>query len=58
MIKISDVIEYDQKKLQDSYNEALKNKDFKEFISKLKIDDDILMKYTSTLEECSLEYNK
>ena len=57
MIKISDVIEYDQKKLQDSYNEALKNKDFKEFISKLKIDDDILMKYTSTLEECAIEYH-
>lgn len=57
MIKISDIIEYDQKNLKDSYNEALNNKDFKEFVSKLKISDDILMKYTSTLEECSNEYH-
>ena len=57
MIRLSDNIKCDMDDLKKSYNEALKNKDFKDFISKLKSDDNILMKYTSTLEECSSEYN-
>ena len=57
MIRLSDNIKFNMNDLKKSYDEALKNKNFKDFIEKLKSDDSILMKYTSTLEECSKEYN-
>ncbi len=57
MIKVSESLGFDKKQLQKSYEEALENNDFKEFVSKLKIPDEILMKYTSTLEECFFEYH-
>ena len=43
--------------LDEAYDEALQNNDFKEFVSRLKIKREILRKYTSILEECSLEYH-
>lgn len=43
--------------LKKEFNEALKKTEFKEFISKLNIPEDILIKYTSLLEESSCEYN-
>ena len=43
--------------LNKEYKNSLKNKEFKDFVSKLKLDDKILMQYTSLLEEASLEYN-
>ena len=57
MIKIGDIIDYNQEELEKSYEEALKNKDFKNFIEKIKMPKEILMKYTSTLEECSKEFS-
>ncbi len=42
--------------LYNSYKEALKDKNFKQLVSKLKLSDDILMQYTSLLEESSIEY--
>lgn len=42
--------------LDESYDEALKSNDFKEFVSKLKLKRDELKKYTSLLEESSIEY--
>lgn len=42
--------------LDEAYDEALENEDFKEFVCKLKIKREILKKYTSLLEECSREY--
>ena len=56
MIKLSDNFDYDQKKLKDFYEESLKDNKFKELVEKLKISDEILMKYTSILEECAYEY--
>ena len=56
MIKLSDNFDYDQKKLKDFYEESLKDNKFKELVEKLKISDQILMKYTSILEECAYEY--
>ena len=42
------------KKLSDDYNNALdNNKTLKKIVSKLKLSDDYLMKYTSKLEECA-----
>ena len=42
--------------LKDEYNKSLKNKDFKNFVKKINIDDKILMQYTSLLEESTSEY--
>ncbi len=46
------------KTLKKSYQEALKDEDFKFLISKLKVSEDVLSKNTSTLEECSQNYKK
>ena len=43
-------------KLKLSYDEAKKNKVFKELVDSINLNDDKLMKYTSTLEDCSKEY--
>ena len=43
--------------LEEAYDEALENDNFKEFVSKLKIKREILKKYTSLLEESSIEYH-
>ena len=43
--------------LDEAYDEALENENFKEFVSKLKIKREVLKKYTSILEECSEEYH-
>ena len=42
-------------KLKEEYIKALKNKDFKKLVSTLNLDENTLMKYTSRLQECSLE---
>lgn len=41
--------------LKHSYMDACSNKEFYEYVSSLPIEEDILMKYTSTLEEAFLE---
>lgn len=45
------------KELEKNYNEELKDNNFKEFVSKIKTKDEILMKYTSSLKESFCEYN-
>lgn len=45
-----------QNDLEKAYNEALKNEAFSELVKKLKLDKKLLMKYTSLLEESSIEY--
>ncbi|MBR2587888.1 MAG: primosomal protein DnaI [Bacilli bacterium] len=42
--------------LEESYDEALKNEEFKTFVSKIKLKREQLKKYTSLLEESSKEY--
>ena len=42
--------------LNDAYDEALNDENFKELVTKTKLKRDFLIKYTSTLEECSKEY--
>ena len=44
-------------KLDDAYDEALKDREFKSFVSKIKLKREILKKYTSLLEESSKEYS-
>lgn len=43
-------------KLKQSYIKALEERKFKELVKAIKIDDDILMKYTSTLMESAIEF--
>ena len=54
LIKFDDKVKYN---LEKSYEEALEDEKFKKLVSKLKLPKDTLMKYTSTLEDCALEYN-
>lgn len=44
--------------LKESYYEALKDETFKLLVSKLKLSEDKLIKYTSILEDCSRDYDK
>lgn len=43
--------------LKKAYKDSLKEESFKEFVSKINLPDEVLMKYTSSLEESSKEYN-
>lgn len=42
--------------LKKEYKASLKNETFKEFVSKINLPEEVLMKYTSLLETCSCEY--
>ena len=42
--------------LNEAYDLALKDADFKELVTKTKLKREVLVKYTSILEECALEY--
>lgn len=42
--------------LNEAFDEALKDENFKEVVLKTKLKREILIKYTSTLEECAIEY--
>ena len=44
------------KNLEISFNEALKDEEFKKFVSKIKLPHEELIKYTSQLEESFIEY--
>ncbi len=43
--------------LRDEYIKALKDEDFKALASTLSMSEDDLMKYTSKLQECSIEHS-
>jgi len=55
MKKIEDIQEVNLTDLAYSYQEACANKDFKKFVDGLKCSDELLMKYTSNLEDAYLE---
>lgn len=57
MKKITDLYKIDLTALSHSYQDAYANPDFKEFVDSLKIKEDILMKYTSSLEDAQKEHN-
>ena len=57
MLEIKSVLKPNDSKLKTNYLEAIKDEKFKKFISKIKLDDDILMKYTSFLKESFGEYS-
>lgn len=51
MKKITDVYEIDNTKLTHSFQEACANKEFKEFVDSLNQKEEVLMKYTSSLQD-------
>lgn len=60
MQNLSDMItltDKEIKSLKDNFDEKLKNKDFKELVSLLKIDKEKLYDQTSNLEEASIEFS-
>ena len=57
MLKVSNDLKKDESKLLTHYREAIKDPRFKDFTTKLKLDDDVLMKYTSVLQESCIEFN-
>ncbi len=56
MKKITDIYHTNNLDLIHSFQDACKNSDFKEYLDHLNIKEDILMKYTSTLEDSFKEY--
>lgn len=59
MLSVKEVIKPNRDsdiKLKQEYIKALEDRQFKEFVNLLKIDNDLLMKYTSRLKEASCEF--
>lgn len=56
MTKITDTLKTDLTALTHAYQDACANKEFHNFVLGLNVKDDILMKYTSSLEDAFEEY--
>ena len=56
MKKITDIYDVDNSKLIHNFQDACSDKEFKEYVDNLNIKEDILMKYTSSLEDSFKEY--
>ena len=56
MKKITDIYSVDEIKLTHSFQNACQKEDFKTYVYSLNIKEDILMKYTSQLEDAFIEY--
>ena len=56
MKKMEDIQKQDLTALTHSYQDACANKEFKDFIDGLNLKDEVLMKYTSSLEDAFLEH--
>ncbi len=57
MIKIAEMSTYDEGLLKRSYVDALQDESFKKLVAKLNIDEGILIKYTSKLEQVVADLN-
>lgn len=57
MKKITDMYETDNIKLDHAFQDACANKEFKDFAYGLNIKEDVMVKYTSSLEDSFEEYN-
>ena len=55
MKKVTDIYKVDETKLIHSFQDACSDKDFKDYVYGLNVKEDILMKYTSSLEDAFLE---
>lgn len=57
MIAVNKGLKVDSKELKKEYETALRNSEFKLLVNKLKLSDNELMKYTSSLEDSSKEFD-
>ena len=57
MISVSSEVKKDNASLKKEYEKALNDNEFKEFVSKFKLSNSELMKYTSSLEDSKVEFN-
>ena len=55
MKKVTDIYAVDEEKLAHSFQDACSDKEFKDFVYGLNIKEDILMRYTSSLQDAFLE---
>lgn len=55
MKKVTDIYQEDNLKLKQSFQEACAKKEFRTFVDELNMKEDILMKYTSSLEDACKE---
>lgn len=58
MKKVTDLYSLDSLALTHSFQDACSNKEFKSYIDTLDINDEVLMKYTSSLQDCFVEYEQ
>ena len=56
MKKITDYYEEDNLKLMQSFQEACANKEFKDYVYSLNVKEEVLMRYTSNLQDTYQEY--
>lgn len=56
MKKVTDIYKVDESKLTHSFQDACSDKEFYDYVYGLNIKEEILMKYTSSLEDSFLEY--
>ncbi len=56
MKKASELYKYDEVSLKHAFYDACSNKEFKDYVDNLDINEEILMKYTSSLEDSFLEF--
>jgi len=57
MKKVTDIYKTDLTALTHSFQDACVSKEFKDFIDSLNIKEEVLMKYTSSLEDALVEHN-
>lgn len=55
MKKVTDIYKVDEEKLAHSFQDACSDKDFYDYVYGLNVKEDILMRYTSSLEDAFLE---
>lgn len=56
MKEMKDLTKFDETTITHSYQDACANKDFKDFVNKINAKDEVLMKYTSLLEDSLKEF--
>lgn len=60
MLEVKSIVKLNKEqeiKLKQNYIKALEDKKFKELVACIKIEDELLMKYTSRLQEASIEFD-
>ena len=60
MLEVKNIVKLDKDqdiKLKQNYIKALEDRKFKELVNAIKIEDDLLMKYTTRLQESAIEFD-